>query len=691
MVEKKLINYRPDIDGLRAIAVIAVIFYHAKIELFKGGFIGVDIFFVISGYLITSIILKELIATGNFSFKYFYERRVRRIIPVLLFVMLVSLPFAWMYLIPGAFVDFSKSILYSLGFGSNFYFHYSGQEYGVESGLLKPFLHTWSLSVEEQYYILFPLVSLVIFKYLKKFFGIFLIASFMISLIIADWGSRNYPSATFYLIHSRMWELIAGSLLAYYEIIKGKQISKYPLLNSICLSLGFLFVIFAIIFGKEHFPHPSFYTLIPVTGVCLIIWFSNRGAIITKILSSKLLVGIGLISYSLYLWHYPIFSLLRVSDNFPKDDIFKGICVIITLILLSTFSYFFIEKPTRNKTHKFKYIISFILIIFSILVSANLIIIKTDGYKNRLAGILQNIDSKKCDPNFETCFNLLKDSNKEICPDVNNCKFNTSSKKKIYIVGDSHAQRLIPNLKNEIVSRDYQFITSTRVGCFFFPGFNKIETRTKNVNNFCHNNYFLELEKELKKNKNSVIIFLGRLPLYLSNYYFDNKEGGVEDDVIMSVDTKLGKEWKNTFISVGEYKTIQESFRHTINELSKNNKIILIYPVPEVGWHVPRKILQQNPATFFSSNKKYSLENITTSYQVYKERTKSSFDLLNSIKGNNIYQIYPHQLFCDTSIIDRCVTHDNKSIFYIDDDHLSFKGIEMLNNLIIKKIDKINK
>ena len=691
MFQKKLINYRPEIDGLRAIAVVAVIFYHAKITLFKGGFIGVDIFFVISGYLITSIILKELITTGSFSFKYFYERRVRRIIPVLLFVMLVSLPFAWMYLIPGAFVDFSKSILYSLGFGSNFYFHYSGQQYGVESGLLKPFLHTWSLSVEEQYYILFPIVSLVIFKYLKKFFGVFLIVNFIISLIIADWGSRNYPSATFYLLHSRMWELIAGSLLAYYEIIKGKQISKYPLLNSTCLSLGFFFVIFAIIFGKEHFPHPSFYTLIPVTGVCLIIWFSNRDAIITKILSSKLLVGIGLISYSLYLWHYPIFSLLRVSGNFPKDDIFKGICVIIILILLSTFSYFFIEKPTRNKTHKFKYIISFILIIFSILVSANLIIIKTDGYKNRLAEILQNIDSKKCDLNFETCFNLLKDSNKEICPDVNNCKFNTSSKKKIYIVGDSHAQRLIPILKNEIVSRDYQFITSTRVGCFFFPGFNKIETRTKNVNNFCHNNYFLELEKELKKNKNSVIIFVGRLPLYLSNYYFDNKEGGVEDDAIMSVDTKLGKEWKNTFISVGEYKTIQESFRHTVNELSKNNKIILIYPVPEVGWHVPRKILQQNPATFFSSNKKYSLENITTSYQVYKERTKSSFDLLNSIKGNNIYQIYPHQLFCDTSIIDRCVTHDNKSIFYIDDDHLSFKGIEMLNNLIIKKVDEINK
>ena len=155
------LTYRPEIDGLRAIAVGAVILYHAQINIFNqqaftGGFIGVDIFFVISGYLITSIILKELITTGSFSFKHFYERRVRRILPALLLVMLVSLPFAWMYFIPSSFIDFSKSIIYSLGFSSNFYFHYSGQEYGAIDGLLKPFLHTWSLSVEEQFYIVFP-------------------------------------------------------------------------------------------------------------------------------------------------------------------------------------------------------------------------------------------------------------------------------------------------------------------------------------------------------------------------------------------------------------------------------------------------------------------------------------------------------------------------------------------------------
>ena len=224
-------KYRPEIDGLRAIAVVAVILYHAQITIighqpFKGGFIGVDIFFVISGYLITSIILKELVTTGAFSFKHFYERRIRRILPALLFVMLVSLPVAWICLYPDSLIDFSKSILYSLSFSSNFYFHYTGQIYGAESGLLKPFLHTWSLSVEEQFYVLFPLVFLVIFKYFRKYLIHILIFGFLISLVLADWGSKNHPSFNFYTLPTRGWELIAGSILAYFEISKGQRNNK---------------------------------------------------------------------------------------------------------------------------------------------------------------------------------------------------------------------------------------------------------------------------------------------------------------------------------------------------------------------------------------------------------------------------------------------------------------------------------
>jgi len=215
------INYRPEIDGLRAIAVSVVILYHAQInifdtKIFEGGFIGVDIFFVISGYLITSLILKELESTGSFSFRYFYERRARRILPALIVVILASLPAAWLLLVPGNFIEFTKSILYSLGFSSNFYFHFSGLQYGAEDALLKPLLHTWSLSVEEQYYILFPIVLLIVFKFFRKYLLGVLLFGFFSSLLMADWGSKNYPAATFYFLHTRMWELIAGSLLAYF-------------------------------------------------------------------------------------------------------------------------------------------------------------------------------------------------------------------------------------------------------------------------------------------------------------------------------------------------------------------------------------------------------------------------------------------------------------------------------------------
>jgi len=291
------LNYRPEIDGLRAIAVVAVILYHTQFaifdyEIFQGGFIGVDIFFVISGYLITSIILKELDITGTFSFKNFYIRRVRRILPALFLVMLVSFPFAWLYLLPNNFIDYSKSILYSLGFSSNYYFWSLGSTYEDINSLLKPFLHTWSLSVEEQFYIIFPLVLLFAFKYLKKYFASALILGFLLSLIVADFGSKNYPSSTFYFLPTRAWELLVGSILAYFEIRSGHR-SQNKTLNLFLPICGLILIIHSIIFFYDQMFHPSFYTLSPVLGICLIIWFSDKNELTTKLLSSNYLWVLG--------------------------------------------------------------------------------------------------------------------------------------------------------------------------------------------------------------------------------------------------------------------------------------------------------------------------------------------------------------------------------------------------------------
>jgi peptidoglycan/LPS O-acetylase OafA/YrhL len=519
--------YRPEIDGLRAIAVGAVILYHAQFTIlghqpFKGGFIGVDIFFVISGYLITSIILKELITTGSFSFKYFYERRIRRILPALLFVMLVSLPFAWMYLIPSSFIDFSKSILYSLGLSSNFYFHYSGQQYGAIDGLFKPFLHTWSLSVEEQFYILFPVILLIIFKYFRKYLIHILILGFVISLGLADWGSRNHPSFNFYALPTRAWELLAGSILAYFEISEGGGGRfKYKILNLILPSVGLFLIGHSILLFKDQMFHPSFYTLSPIFGVCLIIWFSHKDEIITKILSTKLFVGIGLISYSLYLWHYPIFAVYRNLD-FSINSFDKLLLISLTLIL-SLISFKYVEQPARNNLNN-SYTIFSLIIVFFILIALNFNVIMKEGYKDRvvfgLSEIAANLQGKK--PKQLTDFD-----GRECHNSINGCRFNTFSNQKIYLIGDSHMNSLMFDLKERIGEKK-QVITSTINSCIYFPGFDQINAKTRIREKKCNNSYFAKLKSNLLKDKDSIIIFAGRFPLYLSNSYFSNMEGGVE-------------------------------------------------------------------------------------------------------------------------------------------------------------------
>jgi len=460
------LTYRPEIDGLRAIAVGAVILYHAKITIFgqqpfKGGFIGVDIFFVISGYLITSIILKELITTGSFSFKHFYERRIRRILPVLLFVMLVSLPFAWMLMLPTNFIDFSKSILYSLGFSSNYYFDYTGQVYGDTDGLYKPFLHTWSLSVEEQFYILFPIILLITFKYFREYLIYILTFGFIISLGLAEWTSRNDLSASFYFIHTRMWELLAGSILAYFEIIKGHR-NKYKPLNLILPTVGLILIGHSVLFFNTEILHPSFYTLSPIIGICLIIWFSNKDEPVTRILSSKLFVGFGLISYSLYLWHYPIFAFARIGDV-GQLGIIKLLILISTLVL-SIVSYFFIEKPARNKKFRFILILKYICMAIFLIILSSLIIIGKQGKLNKL-----NIKLEKSiiSPLFESECKYSSNNINFLIDDFFKKRFNNCKKKFgefILILGDSHSIDLFNSISK--ISNEKIFIVGlNRGGC----------------------------------------------------------------------------------------------------------------------------------------------------------------------------------------------------------------------------------
>ena len=640
------INYRPEIDGLRAIAVSAVILYHSKISFFgiknffSGGFIGVDIFFVISGYLITSIILKEILIKGSFSFKYFYERRIRRILPVLLFVMLVSLIFAWMYLLPSNLVDFSRSIIFSIIFISNIFFYNSGQEYDAASGLFVPFLHTWSLSIEEQFYIFFPIILFLIIKFFQKYLIHFLLISFLISFMMSNWYSLYNPSISFYFIHTRMWEILAGSILAYFEIKKSHP-NKNTVLRLILPSVGILFIIFPILFFNNNTLHPSLFTLAPVIGVSIIIWFANKNELVTKILSSSLFVGIGLISYSLYLWHYPIFAFGRITYFFQNNFIMELLSGPLILIL-SISSYYFIEKPFRNKKYKFKKIFILLIIFISILISSTSLIINQNGFEQRVPKIFRD--------------NLYYKGGKNIQ--------NVNSQKKVVLIGDSHAETLTIPLNEKIKENNLSlFRFGTRMYIKNFKQINEIHNESylkdnKNIDNF------------FKNNSNLIIVFHQRWTDQIGNIYFYNNNQN------------------SKFLNLEHSDQVRMGLVSKINEiLELGHKLIIVYPVPEMSFIAQRLLYRKY--LFEKEFKQGSIPILYESYEKFKSRNKLIFEILDSIQHHNIFRVYPHKFFCNTRLDNKCIANDEENIFYYDDDHLSPIGSEIVVNEIIQIIKKI--
>ena len=344
------LKYRPEIDGLRAISVFLIIIYHANlsingIKLFPGGFIGVDIFFVISGYLISSILLKEKKITGQINLLNFYNRRARRLLPCLSVVSITTIFFSILYIVPYVNLDTIKSIFSANFFVANFYFFFVGQVYGEPSSLLKPFLHTWSLGVEEQFYIIFPILLIFLFKNFKNGILNFFIFVFFISFLSSNFLSNTNVSLSFYMIFSRAWEIIFGVIIGLRNFDSFKI---NPLYSSLVSLLGLVLIFFSSIFFSNSTIHPSFISILPVIGCGLIIIFCDREKFVKALLSSKILVFFGLISYSLYLWHYPIFAFSRITDLHGNKDFFK-ILIVIFLFMISFLSYKFIEKPFRNQ------------------------------------------------------------------------------------------------------------------------------------------------------------------------------------------------------------------------------------------------------------------------------------------------------------------------------------------------------
>jgi len=671
------VEYRREVDGLRTIAVLPVILFHAGISQFSGGFVGVDIFFVISGYLITSIILKEMEA-GTFSLIRFYERRARRILPALFFVMLVCLPLAWLWMLPRQFVDFSQSLLAIVLFSSNVLFWKEDDYFGAASEE-KPLLHTWSLAVEEQYYVLFPILILIVWRFHRKSVPYFLAAIAIASLTLAEWGWRNNPSANFYLTPFRAWELLIGSICAWISF--GGKISINSWRDNYLSAIGLALIIYAIFAFDHSTPFPSLYALIPTLGTALIILYATPNTYASRLLSTKPFVGIGLISYSAYLWHQPLFAFARLESLNPPSTITMLILAAASL-MLAWLTWRFIEAPFRNR----KSIGRTTIFIGSAAGCALFLAIGLSGHVSRgfvatvdpVVAALNNTNSDLLHKYTRPCWSKL-DADPSVSAGclIGNQKSNTS----FALLGDSHAGALLKAIDTQATALGLAGKSLTYSSCIPLKDANLKQPNARD--NLCR-----ELRKSifssLRENSGTLpktIIIHGRWPLLIEEIRFNNKEGGVEEGDPWTWDINDSNENYSEQIAKHLTRSI-ESFLYT------GRTVILIYPVPEMGWNVPMRL-----AKIYKRNNSIKPADASVSYETFQERNRRTFKVLDAISPGNgkIIRIYPDRIFCNTQIGGRCAAHLNGEPLYYDDDHIS----ELAAGLVVKKImesltDEIN-
>jgi peptidoglycan/LPS O-acetylase OafA/YrhL len=466
------IRYRAEIDGLRAIAVLPVILFHAGHAAFAGGYVGVDVFFVISGFLITSILLREHDLSVT-SIAVFYERRARRILPALFAVVAATLPFAWAWMMPHQLEAFARSLIAVPLFVPNFLF-WRETSYFAPASELKPLLHTWSLGVEEQFYLIFPLVLPLLLR-CRRLTTPVLALGLVASFVLCEWAAVAQPNANFYLLPTRAWELLIGTLVAVWS--HGRTQEGPAAASDTLAAVGLLMVVVATFSFDDATPYPSRWTLLPTIGTAFVILGTAGQGYTARLLSMRPLVGIGRLSYSIYLWHFPVLAFARLRAPAPLTNEQALLCVPL-IVLLATLSYFVIERPVRKmRMHRDRVFLSAALA-SSMCVIAGFALAATDGAPGRLSSLQR--------ARYERVRRATNDS----LIDDGACRFNTESLDQsararfvscatnhgrgLVILGDSHAGDLfnavvLTSRRPFVVgiSRGFCRVHEPRPGCHF--------------------------------------------------------------------------------------------------------------------------------------------------------------------------------------------------------------------------------
>ncbi|WP_197431048.1 acyltransferase family protein [Aliiruegeria sabulilitoris] len=650
-----MIRYRTDIDGLRALAILPVVLFHAGIPGFDGGFVGVDVFFVISSFLITTIIFRQL-ENGRFSLLDFYERRARRILPALTVMILATFIVGSLVLLPAEMAALGKSAVATVLFASNFHFAAS-QDYFAPAAELSPLLHSWSLAIEEQFYLLFPLLMLALLRFgrsvLKANLGLLAVAS----LLLVTLALPTRPDWAFYLLPFRAWEFAIGAVLALLPAREIMTRWQADVLGAVGLGGILLPVAF---YGPET-AFPGLTALPPVLGAAAIILSGRHHEThVRKLLARHPMVWIGLISYSLYLWHWPVMALLRSIRGAVELPFHVGLSAAVFSVLLAALSYRFVERPFRRippAGHARKSTLALSAATLSLVAGLGGVLLLSDGAPWRLPGHVQAVAAAAKDtaPRRDACFGTL--------PADGLCRIGAApanGKADFLLWGDSHALAILPGLDKAARRAGLSGLFAGRSACLPVPGLRRIpeDHACTELNQSVL--AFLETRKDVP-----LVILSGRWTLSVEGTRFGEEAGH---------DIHLQKILRNGLPSAPTARNA-EVVEHTLGETvaavrAHRRQVVILGPVPEPGWDVPVR-MARSALTFGRPTPE------PLSRAAHVARSGRTESLLARVAGRDhgTRYISLSGVFCG----EFCRTTDANGIpLYSDDDHLTRRAAEAL-------------
>lgn len=657
---------------MRAVAVVPVILFHAGFSVMGGGYVGVDVFFVISGFLITTLLIEDL-ERGDFSVLRFYERRARRILPALFTVILVSLPLAYMWMFPSQLKAFAKSIIAVMVFASNVLF-WREDGYFAASAELKPLLHTWSLAVEEQFYLLFPLALFVMWKFGRRKTTWAIIAAALASFCLAEWA-QNEPrissAASFYLTPTRAWELLAGSICAALTVGRAQRS------NDIAAGFGLTLIVVSIFLFDENTPFPSHYTLAPVLGAALIILFAAKNTWTARLLSWSPFVGIGLISYSAYLWHQPLFAFARLRSPVDPSLALMGVLSGASLVLAYA-TWRWIEQPWRRRdqtagvTGRTVFVASGLGGMFFVAVSA--IALAGDGMPSRFSQQVLAVLDGELDRADMACL-MGQEDPIPVHPKKGCLHVESGTSADVMVLGDSHSHAISGALVAALVQEGIGVYDVNHNGCVPLMGFLVLsQDDPQKCAKFVESAFDYATETGIE-----TVVLTGRWALFLHGTRFDNHEGGHEAGGLIEVD--VVSDDKGTLKDRQDRQDrLLRASEAQILTLSKSFNVVLVYPIPEAGWNVPNQAAKRLAFQGDASP-------LTTSNDVYAARNMPIIELFDRLTAQHprIFAARIQEDLCDPATR-RCLNSGPDGPYYYDDDHMSNLGAGLISPTIVTQV-----